>query len=65
LNSAAENPSQSRQTLHNVSTFGRLDVLVNNASTAIPKPFEDATLEELDRHQRPRRIRQHVGGTET
>jgi 3-oxoacyl-[acyl-carrier protein] reductase len=31
-----------------VATFGRLDVLVNNAGTAIPKPFEDATLEELD-----------------
>jgi 3-oxoacyl-[acyl-carrier protein] reductase len=32
-----------------VSTFGRLDVLVNNAGTAIPKRFEDTTLEELDR----------------
>lgn len=32
-----------------VSTFGGLDVLVNNAGTAIPKPFEDAALEELDR----------------
>jgi len=31
-----------------VSTFGRLDILVNNAGTAIPKPFEEATLEELD-----------------
>lgn len=29
--------------------FGRLDVLVNNAGTAIPKPFEEATLEEIDR----------------
>ena len=32
-----------------VSTLGRLDILVNNAGTAIPKKFEDATLEELDR----------------
>jgi len=31
------------------ATFGRLDILVNNAGTAIPKPFEEATLEELDR----------------
>src|ERR1700720_3890995 len=27
-----------------VATFGRLDVLVNNAGTAIPKPFETTTL---------------------
>jgi 3-oxoacyl-[acyl-carrier protein] reductase len=32
-----------------VETFGRFDILVNNAGTAIPKPFEEATLEELDR----------------
>ena len=32
-----------------VATYGRLDVLVNNAGTAIPKPFEETTLEELDR----------------
>jgi len=32
-----------------VAAFGRLDVFVNNAGTAIPKPFEEATLEELDR----------------
>src|SRR5262249_40472368 len=32
-----------------VGSFGRLDVLVNNAGTAIPKPFEEATLEEIDR----------------
>jgi 3-oxoacyl-[acyl-carrier protein] reductase len=32
-----------------VVTFGGLDVLVNNAGTAIPKRFEDTTLEELDR----------------
>jgi len=32
-----------------VETFGRLDVLVNNAGTAIPKTFEETTLEEMDR----------------
>ncbi|MGA2233763.1 MAG: SDR family oxidoreductase [Tepidisphaeraceae bacterium] len=31
------------------ATFGRIDVLVNNAGTAIPKPFVETTLEELDR----------------
>jgi 3-oxoacyl-[acyl-carrier protein] reductase len=30
------------------ATFGRLDILVNNAGTAIPKPFEEATLAEMD-----------------
>jgi 3-oxoacyl-[acyl-carrier protein] reductase len=32
-----------------VASFGRLDVLVNNAGTAMPKPFEETTLEEMDR----------------
>jgi 3-oxoacyl-[acyl-carrier protein] reductase len=32
-----------------VTMFGRLDVLVNNAGTAIPEPFEETTLEEMDR----------------
>jgi 3-oxoacyl-[acyl-carrier protein] reductase len=32
-----------------VGTFGRLDILVNNAGTAIPKTFEESTLEEVDR----------------
>jgi 3-oxoacyl-[acyl-carrier protein] reductase len=31
-----------------VAAFGRLDILINNAGTAIPKPFEEATLPELD-----------------
>lgn len=31
-----------------VAVFGQLDVLVNNAGTAIPKPFEETTLEEID-----------------
>src|SRR6202047_135478 len=32
-----------------VAAFGRLDVLVNNAGSAVPKRFEETTLEELDR----------------
>jgi 3-oxoacyl-[acyl-carrier protein] reductase len=32
-----------------VGAFGGLDVLVNNAGTAIPKAFEETTLEEMDR----------------
>jgi 3-oxoacyl-[acyl-carrier protein] reductase len=32
-----------------IATLGRLDVLVNNAGTAIPKKFEETTLEEMDR----------------
>ncbi len=32
-----------------VANFGRLDVLVNNAGTGIPKRFEETSLEELDR----------------
>jgi 3-oxoacyl-[acyl-carrier protein] reductase len=30
------------------AAFGRIDILVNNAGTAIPKKFEETTLEELD-----------------
>jgi 3-oxoacyl-[acyl-carrier protein] reductase len=32
-----------------VTTFGGIDVLVNNAGTGFPKRFEEATLEELNR----------------
>ena len=32
-----------------VATLGPIDVLVNNAGTAIPKPFEQTTPEEMDR----------------
>jgi 3-oxoacyl-[acyl-carrier protein] reductase len=32
-----------------VAAFGSIDILVNNAGTAIPKAFEETTLEELDR----------------
>jgi 3-oxoacyl-[acyl-carrier protein] reductase len=31
-----------------VAAFGGLDILVNNAGTAIPKPFAETTLEEID-----------------
>ena len=30
------------------AAFGRLDILVNNAGTAIPKPFEETSLAEMD-----------------
>jgi len=32
-----------------VASLGRLDILVNNAGTAIPKRFEDSTVEDLNR----------------
>jgi 3-oxoacyl-[acyl-carrier protein] reductase len=32
-----------------VSALGKIDILVNNAGTAIPKPFAETPLEELDR----------------
>ena len=32
-----------------VAALGGIDVLVNNAGTAIPKKFEETTLEEIDR----------------
>jgi 3-oxoacyl-[acyl-carrier protein] reductase len=31
-----------------IAAFGKIDILVNNAGTAIPKPFEQTTLEEID-----------------
>ena len=31
-----------------IASFGRLDVLVNNAGTAIPKTVEETTLDEFD-----------------
>ena len=46
----ATNASASKEAVEKtVAAFGGLDVFVNNAGTAIPKPFEEATLEELDR----------------
>jgi 3-oxoacyl-[acyl-carrier protein] reductase len=32
-----------------IAAFGKLDVFVNSAGTAIPKKFEETTIEELDR----------------
>ncbi len=32
-----------------VKALGRLDILVNNAGTAIPKPFAETTIEDMDR----------------
>lgn len=32
-----------------IAALGKLDVFVNNAGTAIPKKFEETTIEELDR----------------
>jgi 3-oxoacyl-[acyl-carrier protein] reductase len=45
---AADDDAAKNAVEQTVAAFGRLDILVNNAGTAIPKPFEEATLEELD-----------------
>ncbi|KJC33699.1 oxidoreductase [Bradyrhizobium sp. LTSP885] len=45
----ATNPAAVKAAVEKVVTsFGGLDILVNNAGTAIPKKFEETTLEELD-----------------
>src|ERR1700681_1014178 len=46
---AADADAVSSAVERTVTTFDRLDILVSNAGTAIPKPFEEATLEEMDR----------------
>src|SRR5437899_869588 len=46
---AADAEAVKRAVEKTVATFGRLDVLVNNAGTAVPKRFEETTLKELDR----------------
>src|ERR1700758_4884479 len=46
---AADSKAVKNAVAKTVATFGQLDVLVNNAGTAIPKPFQETTLEELNR----------------
>ena len=45
---AADDAAAKNAVEQTVAAFGRLDILVNNAGTAIPKPFEEATREELE-----------------
>jgi 3-oxoacyl-[acyl-carrier protein] reductase len=45
---AGDAPAMKAAVAETVATFGQLDVLVNNAGTAIPKPFEETPLEEID-----------------
>ena len=45
----AADPAAIRSSVEKVvEALGKLDILVNNAGTAIPKPFEETTLEEMD-----------------
>jgi len=45
----AENPEEITAAVEKaVTALGKLDIVVNNAGTAIPKPFEETTLEEME-----------------
>src|SRR5260370_15861994 len=46
---AADVEAVKRAVEKTIATFDRLDVLVNNAGTAVPKTFEQTTLEEMER----------------
>src|SRR6202049_3522365 len=46
---AAESDAVNAAVEKTVAAFGRLDILVNSAGTAIPKTLEETTLEEMDR----------------
>lgn len=46
---AADAPAVKAAVEEAVKAFGRIDVLVNNAGTAMPKLFEEAEMAELDR----------------
>ncbi len=46
----AANPEAVRSAVEQTAkALGRIDVLVNNAGTAVPNSFENATLNEIDR----------------
>jgi 3-oxoacyl-[acyl-carrier protein] reductase len=50
LQADATDPDQVKAAIDKtVAASGKLDVFVNNAGTAIPKKFEETTIEELDR----------------
>jgi 3-oxoacyl-[acyl-carrier protein] reductase len=46
---AADAAAVARAVAEVAREYGRIDILVNNAGTAIPKPFEETPLEEIDR----------------
>jgi 3-oxoacyl-[acyl-carrier protein] reductase len=46
---AADPPAVQAAIERAMATYGRLDILVNNAGTAIPKPFEETSVEDIGR----------------